>query len=153
MLNKGVNHSGENQKAVIASPIVAKAVAWNEKKQCQIIVVFQMSTRLEFYWVFRARSPRSARRSWKIAGFYPRDFPFEQKPYRDFGSFVAYYARLHGLNVVTERMPHKRRLSRLLTKAEHESVYGNWQPQDPNRMKVDMCARQAKHARSRSLVW
>lgn len=145
------NHSGENRKAVFGSPILAKAVCRNAKG-VQIIVVFQKSTRQEFYWVFRAKSPRSARRSWKYVNHFTRDFAY-RPPYFDFGSFVAYHALMNRLDIVSQRIMYKKRISSLLAKTEHDSIFGDWQPQDPGRMTTDMSRRRAQHSRERRFPW
>lgn len=143
------NHSGENRKAVFGSPIIAKAILTNERGETFILAVFQKSTRLEFYWVFRAKSQRASRRSWRPVTHYPRDFPFARKHYNDFGSFVEYYVILPGLTVLSQRVMHKRRLSALLIKTEHESILGDWTPQDPRTVQTDLCRVRAQRARSR----
>lgn len=146
------NYSHENRKAVLASPIMAKAVLRNEKGDTKIVVVFKLSTRIEFYWVFRARSPRSARRSWRFDLHHPRDVAGGLH-YRDFPSFVAHLARLEKMQVVSIRIPHKRKLSALMQKTEHESIFGNWQPQDPTKMMTDLVRRRSERARSRRWAW
>src|SRR6185436_6123995 len=100
------DHSKENRQAMLKSPIIAKAIIRLSNGTYEIITVFQKSTRLEFYWIFKAKSPRSGRRSWKYAGHEARDFPFSTKPYFDFGSFVTYHARQRSAQVLTLRMPH-----------------------------------------------
>jgi hypothetical protein len=135
------DHSKENRQAVLKSPIVAKAVIRLANGNHEIITVFSNSTRLEFYWIFKAKSPRSGRRSWKYAGHEARDFAFSTKPYHDFGSFVTHYARSKAAVVVSLRVPHKRRLASLLGKAAHESIYGDWTVQDPALIKKDQPGR------------
>lgn len=157
------NHSGENRKAVLGSGIIAKAVLCQLPQtgtqsadggyRYTVIVVFRKSTRLEFYWVFRAKSLNSSRRSWKLQGYYPRDFAFAQKPYRDFGSFVHYHAEGQRLRVLTERRTHKHLLSQLLVKTAHDSILANWEPQNPHMIVTDRCRRIAQRARSSRMVW
>lgn len=146
------NYSHENRKAVIASPILAKAALRNDRGGTKIVVVFKLSTRQEFYWVFRARTPRSARRSWRFDLHHPRDLAGGMH-YRDFPSFVAYLARLEKMEVVSVRIPHKRKLSALMNKTEHESIFGNWQPQDTAKITTDMVRRRSERARSRRWAW
>jgi hypothetical protein len=124
MYNK-TQRTKENQNAVIGSPILAKAVTRLHNGRFELIVVFAHSTRLEFFWRFQARSPRSPRRSWKLAGYSPRDLPYH---YYDFSSYVAHQAQLHGSQVLSVRMPQRRRLAALKVKTAHESIYSNWSP-------------------------
>ncbi len=117
-----------NKQEVLSSAIVAKAVI-KRNDRYEIIVVFQKSTRHEFYWVFGAKSPRSARRSWKWAGgYYARDFNSAVKPYSDFGPFVEHYARLHQGEVCSVRVPQARRLAALLVRTENETIHSDWSP-------------------------
>jgi hypothetical protein len=146
------DHSKENRNTVIGSQVVAKAVTRLPSGSVEIIVVFARSTRLEFYWVFRARSPRSARRSWKFVGYEKRDFPFGQKPYNGFVSFVEYHARVRGAQIVSLRIPHKRSMNGLLKQTAHESIFGNWTVQDPNTIRTDKLQRRALNAR-RGYAW
>lgn len=149
------NRSGENKKAVIASPIIAKAITRKPGGEVYMLVVFQKSTRLEFYWVFRAKSPRSSRRSWKFVAFYSRDFPFDVKPYRDFGSFVEHFCAHNSADVLSQKVMHKKRLSGLLVKAEHDSILANWEPQNSRAIVTDLCRRRAQRARNSrmALTW
>jgi hypothetical protein len=147
------NHVGENKRAVQTSPILAKAVLRHESGETCIVVVFGRSTRLEFFWVFRSRSARSSRRSWRFANHFPRNFSTSD-PYCDFGSFVQWYARSQNLTVISQRVSHKKRVSALLVKTEHESVFGNWAPLDPRRpVTQDLCRRRLVNARSRRYSW
>lgn len=141
-------HVGENKKIVIGSPILCKAVLTRGTGDATIVVVFGKSTRLEFFWVFRARSSRSSRRSWKFVNHYPRNFSTND-PYSDFGSFVAWLAKSSSLTVISQRVMHKKKLSALFVKAEHESVFGNWTPLDPRRpLTQDLCRRRLMRARN-----
>ena len=124
----GIENSNRNKQNVLSSAIVAKAVVTREDGRINIIVVFQQSTRHEFYWVFQTRSARSARKSWKYISHYGRDFSAAEKPYSDLGSFVAYYARNRRAEVRTVRVQHVRRLSALLAKTAHESIHSDWTP-------------------------
>jgi hypothetical protein len=124
----GIENSNRNKHAVISSAIVAKAVVQREDGRINLLVVFQESTTHEFYWVFQAKSARSARKSWRYVSQYGRDFNTAEKPYRDFGSFVAHYARLNHAEVRTLRVQHVRRLATLLAKTTHESIHSDWSP-------------------------
>lgn len=121
-------NSSNNHKSVLTSAIVAKSAVVRENGKVNIIVVFQKSTRHEFYWVFRAKNARSARKSWKFEGYYNRDFNSDAKPYRDFGSFVAYYAGRNQCKVLNVRVLHVRRMAALRTKTDFESIHSDWQP-------------------------
>ena len=145
------DHSKENRQAVIGSKVVAKAVCRLANGTHEIIVVFASSTRQEFYWIFKAKSPRSAKRSWKYAGYAQRDYSFSQKPYHDFQSFVEYQARRDGAQVISIRVPHKRSLSGLLKQTAHESIFANWAPQNPTTIRTDKMQRRALNARR--LAW
>jgi hypothetical protein len=121
----GIENSNRNKQTVLSSAIVAKAVVKREDGRINLIVVFQESTTHEFYWVFRAKS---ARKSWKYVSQHSRDFNSAVKPYRDFGSFVAHYARNNHAEVRTVRVQHVRRLAALLAKTAHESIHSDWTP-------------------------
>jgi hypothetical protein len=148
------NHAGDNKKAVFGSPIIAKAVIRLASGEYQTIVVFQKSTRLEFYWVFRAKSPRQSRRAWKYLTPFARDLNVSTKPYFDFQSFVKGYARTMNAEIVSLRVPHKRTMASLLTRTEHESIYSDWTPQNPlHSMSQELCRRRAQRSRDRQLAW
>ena len=123
-----MNHSDQNRKTVIGSALVAKATVRHENGRTEQIVVFQESTRHEFYWIFTAKNKRSPRRAWKYAGQYGRDFNMDFKPYSDFSSFVAHYAKIKHAEVLSVRVFHARRMAALLTKTEHESIHSDWTP-------------------------
>jgi len=129
-MDQRLQNSERNKHAVLSSAIVAKAVVQLNadalRGRINIIVVFQKSTRHEFYWVFQARSARSARKSWKYVCHYGRDFNMAN----DFGSFAAYYAAIKHAEVRTVRVLHVRRLAALLTKTEFESIHSDWTPRD-----------------------
>jgi hypothetical protein len=118
-------HSDQNQKAVVGSEILAKAVTRLRNGRYEMIVVFALSTRQEFYWTFRARSPRSPRRSWKFTGYSARDL---SQFHHDFGSFVSHRANLYGAEILSTRMPQCRRLAGLIKKTAHDSIYSDWAP-------------------------
>jgi hypothetical protein len=126
----GIENSNRNKQTVLSSAIVAKAVVKRDapRGRINLIVVFQQSTRHEFYWVFQAKSARSARKSWKFICVYGRDFNTAEKPYRDFGTFTAHYARIQHAAVLTMRVRQARRLSALLAKTAHESIHTDWTP-------------------------
>ena len=122
-----IENSNRNKAAVLASPILAKATIRSDGKVF-IIAVFAQSTKHEFYWIFRARSARSARKAWKFVGLNGRDFNFDHKPYTDFETFVAYYARTHQGEVSVLRLHKVRKLAALFAKVEHESIHSDWTP-------------------------
>ncbi len=124
-----MNRSELNKQAVINSAVIAKATVKVDGRT-HFIVVFQKSTRHEFYWIFQAKSARSARRSWKYANHYGRDFNMAYKPYTDFGSFVAHYAQIKHGEVQSVRLHQPRRMATLLTKTEFESIHSDWSPRD-----------------------
>lgn len=129
-----MNVSEKNKQSVLASAIVAKATVRRENGRTEIIVVFQESTIYEFYWVFSARGPRSARKSWKYTCHYGRDFNLADKPYRDFGTFVAHYAGIKHAQVLNVRVLHARRMASLLTKTAHGTIHADWTPQDKSKL-------------------
>jgi len=137
MFGKFAN-SDKNKNTVIKSVIVAKAAVKREDGRINFIVVFQQSTRHEFYWVFAAKNTRTARKAWKYIGHYGRDFNAADKPYRDLGSFAAYYARTKHAEVLTVRVLHSRRMATLLAKTEHESIHADWTPQDVTKGSVEL---------------
>ncbi len=120
--------SNQNKQTVISSAIVAKATLRRESGRTEQIVVFQESTRHEFYWIFLCKGKRSHRRSWKYAGHFGRDINLgsDARAYRDFGSFVEYYARIKDAKVLTVCVHHARRLASLHTKTNHESIHSDW---------------------------
>ncbi len=131
-----MNRSDENKQKVVTSAIIAKAIL-RRNGRYEFIIVFQESTRHEFYWIFQAKNKRSPSRAWKYAGHYGRDFSMDVKPYQDFGSFVDYYTRIKDAEVLTVRMRQTRRLAAMRTKVEHESIQTDWTPQDKTRMTFD----------------
>lgn len=133
-----------NQARVLRSPIVAKAVI-KRNGRFEIIAVFQESTRQEFYWVFRAKAARSPRRAWKVQCMDCRDF--NPSFYSDFSSYVHHYARLHQGEVVFERTYAVRRLAALLAQAPHESIFGDWTPQDKSMICTERVQRKIAHGR------
>ena len=123
-----IENSNRNRAAVLASPILAKATIRTDGKVF-IIVVFAQSTKHEFYWIFRAKSARSARKTWKFVCFNGRDFNFDYKPYVDFETFAAYYARTRQGEVSVLRLHKVGKLAALLAKTAHESIHSDWTPQ------------------------
>lgn len=150
-----MNNSDKNKQTVTSSAIVAKATV-KRNGRINLIVVFQQSTRHEFYWVFQAKNARSPRRSWKYAGYFGRDFNLAYKPYTDFGSFVAHYARLNHGEVLTVRVLHSRRMAALLAKTEFESIHSDWTPRiastDPRDYRIVKRMFDSK-VKARSLDW
>lgn len=149
-------NSSNNHKAVLTSAIVAKSAVVRENGKVNIIVVFQKSTKHEFYWVFRAKNARSARKSWKFEGYYNRDFNSDAKPYRDFGSFVDYYSRRNQAKVLNVRVLHVRRVAALLTKTDFESIHSEWTPRinsDDPRSYKNQNRRLASHIKGRVIDW
>ena len=138
-----------NQKHVTGSQIVAKAMVRRNNGQYDMIVVFAASTRLEFFWIFKTRSPRSPRRSWKFEGTAYRDNPLR---YHDFASFVQHWAAFHGAEVLYTRMPHKRQLSGLMRKCEHESIYGQWEAREGTQT-YDRVLRKIANGRRGKAAW
>lgn len=118
-------HSKDNMKAALGSQIVAKALCQRSNGTYEMIVVFAASTRIEFFWTFTVRSPRSPRRTWKFTGYFNRDL---NQHYHDFGSFVSQHALLHHAEILSIRMPQKRLLTSLLRKTAHESIFADWSP-------------------------
>jgi hypothetical protein len=159
-MNQQLQNSDKNRHAVLSSAIVAKAVVRLDAEalrgRINIIVVFQKSTRHEFYWVFQARSARSARKSWRYAGVYGHDFNMGVKPYSDFGSFTAYFATIKHAEVRTVRVLHVKRLATMLAKTEYESIHSDWTPQiditDP-RLVRNQNRRLANHIKGRVIDW
>ncbi len=141
------NRYQTNTKAVTSSPIVAKAVIKRSNGRYEIIVVFQKSTRQEFYWIFQAKSPRTPQRAWKHAGYAARDLICNDKAYQDFGTFVANRALVNGATVLSTRLLQKRLLAHLRTKTEHESIYGDWSDRAGVLMSQDNVRRRMQNGR------
>lgn len=136
-LNSAIQIRQTNQKAVLSSAIVAKATVLNNGR-INILVAFQLSTRIEFYWVFQAKSARTPRRAWKYLCTFGRDSGMANfKPYADFGSFVEHYAKSKKAEVLNVRVLHSRRMATMLAKTHHESISSNWQPVDMTNAKFD----------------
>lgn len=123
--------SEENKKTVISSAIVAQAAVQRENGRVEFIVVYQESTRHEFYWIYQVDSVEAPRRAWKQCRMQGRDFA--AAPYRDFGSFVSNYARFQHAKVLFVRVLHARHLATLYTKTTHESIHGDWSTKDVSR--------------------
>jgi len=104
----------EKKQEILRSPILAKAILKRANGQFDAIVVFAGSTRYEFYWTFRLRSPRSPRRSWKLVGSAMRPTTnIQTRP--DFREHTAKQALLCQAEVISLRMPHVKRLKVLMT--------------------------------------
>jgi hypothetical protein len=124
-----IENSKRNRAAVLALPVLAKATIRSDSDgKVYIIVVFAQSTKHEFYWIFRSRSARSARKTWKFVNYNGRDFSLDYKPYYNFETFVAYYARTHQGQVSILRLHQRRKLAALLAKTAHESIHSDWTP-------------------------
>ncbi len=145
-----MNYTNENKQTLISSAIVAKATVRRENGRTEQIVVFQESTRYEFYWIFISKGRRSHRRSWKYAGHYGRDIGMgsDARAYRDFGSFVEYYAKIKEAKVLTVCVHQPRRLASMLAKTNHESIHADWKAQGVIGT-VDLVSSRAQAARSR----
>lgn len=122
-----IANSEQNKSAVLGSKILAKSVIRRADGKVQILVVFQKSTYHEFYWVFRAKSARSARRSWRYVSHYRRDC-MGLVAYTDFQTFVAYHVSRSQAALLSVRVLQRRRLAALLEKVEHESIHTDWTP-------------------------
>jgi len=96
------------------SPILAKAVLRRPNGLLDAIVVFAASTRYEFYWKFRLRSPRAPRRAWRLIGAQMR--PTTNVGTRpDFREYADNQALLAGAEVISLRTPGAKRLQTLMT--------------------------------------
>ncbi len=91
-----------------------------------MIVVFHESTRHEFYWVFGVKKARTPRRALKKRMTYKR----ESGVYKDFHSFVNWYAKMYKAKVVSIRIMQKRRLAGSQVKTNHDFLSGDWREQD-----------------------
>jgi hypothetical protein len=104
----------EKKAEIVRSPILAKAVLKRANGQFEAIVVFAGSTRYEFFWTFRLRSPRSPRRTWKLVGNWIRQTAnVGTRP--DFRVYAINQALLHQAEIISLRMPHVKRLKALMT--------------------------------------
>jgi len=131
--SKRIQTTKDNKQMVISSAIVAKAAVRLENGRIHILVAFQKSTRLEFYWAYQASNARTPRRAWKQTCTYGRDSGMASfKPYSDFGSFVRHYAQIKHAEVLSVRVLHSRRMAALLTKTDHDTIQADWTPQDIN---------------------
>jgi len=118
----------KNKQAVIKSPIVAKAAIRLEDGSIQLIVIYDLSPRFEFHWIYKVKSARSPRKTWNKAGsrpfFYPRE---NQYYYKTFREFVAYYANFKKAKVLSVKVFKKRRLAALY-ESTHEFLSADWTP-------------------------
>lgn len=132
----------ENKKEILNSPILAKAIL-QKGNMIEIIVVYEGSTRHEFYWVFRARAKRSSRKSWKLAGYYGRDNA--PQAYRDFRSFVEYYKdrQIQDTRILSIRIKAKL-ISGILAKTKHETYISDWSIQDLENATFDRMKKEGK---------
>ena len=144
---KNASRYDQNKKHVITSPIIAKA-AIQRKGHIEIVAVFQGSTRQEFYWTFRARTPRSPQRSWTLINYYSRD----HSQYSDFGSFLENIT-WHGGILLSQRVLQARRLAVLQGKTAYESIHTDWTPQNPERMCGDRVDEKYRRARLGKLAF
>jgi hypothetical protein len=126
-----------NQTAVIGSKILAKSVL-DCGDHYRIIVVFALSTRQEFYWIFKARSARSARRNWKFVGFQPRKESFE--------SFTYTYGRLHDGATLRQKISHKRAFKAITINPTHNSIFAAWDT-NPGIQTFDLMRKKAENGR------
>ncbi|HAR46105.1 MAG TPA: hypothetical protein DCS05_08025 [Nitrospiraceae bacterium] len=111
--------TNEKKNEIVRSPILAKAILKRENGNCEALVVFAGSTRYEFYWTFRLRSPRSPRRSWKPTNCQMRPTTnIVARP--DFQEHVANQALLSKAEVISLRIPHAKRLKALMTMGDIE---------------------------------
>jgi len=139
----------QNRQVVISSALVARAAVQRADGRVEHIVVFQKSTKLEFYWVFASKSENSPRRAWRYATHFRRDHSFQPKPYDDFGSFVEYYARIKAAKVLYVRMHQPRRLAALLQQTQRETINQDWDAvTDPNGS-TELVQKRAAYARKK----
>ncbi|HAR45418.1 MAG TPA: hypothetical protein DCS05_04370 [Nitrospiraceae bacterium] len=124
-----MNRSDQNRQDVVKSAIIAKATLQRQDGRIEFVIVFQNSTRQEFFWVLRAKKARSPRRAWKMVNYYNRDFTMGQAPYNDFGSFVRYYAERNHAEVLNVQVFQARRLAGMRGKLAYESIFTDWTPQ------------------------
>jgi len=123
----------KNRKTVVGSAIVALA-AMQCNGRIEHIVVFQESTRHEFYWIFRSDREDDPRHAWKFAGYRVRDAGMgDFRPYSDFHSFVDHYAGTQKAEVLYVRVLDARRLAAMQAKANHDSICADWSEQDMRR--------------------
>jgi hypothetical protein len=145
-------HTKENEKVVTGSAIVAKATVKRSNGRIETIVVYQESTRHEFYWIYATKSTRTPRRAWKYAGTRGRDTNVGQG-FADFGTFVATYARINQAQVLQVRVLHIRRMASLLGKTNHESIHADWTPQDLTKASADMQSKRLQNKMKGHFSW
>ncbi len=133
-------HYTQNQATVMASKIIAKAVL-DCGDHYRIVVVFALSTRQEFYWIFKARSRRSQRKYWKFVGYSPRDRA------TTFEAFAFADCRLHEGMPLSCKTLGKRALKALYAKTQHESIFSDWDYQ-PGIQKFDMMRKKLEAGRA-----
>lgn len=145
-------HTAQNEKVVTGSAIVAKATIQRTNGRIETIVVFQESTRHEFYWIYATKSKRTPRRAWKYAGIRGRDTNVG-KSFADFGEFVASYARINQAQVLQVRVLHSKRMASLLGKTNHESIHADWTPQDLSKASADMQSKRLQNKMKGHFSW
>jgi len=117
-MQQNINKTGPQSK------IIAKAVIQDRiRKTFHIIAVFESSTFDEFYWIFKIKHPRSARKDWVYTWRYRREMKGSSTPvYDDFESFVKYYCRAAGMDLINDQQKAKRKVRALLIKAPETSL-------------------------------
>jgi hypothetical protein len=125
-LQDTIARTAANKKRVLSSPILAKAAVRLQDGTIRILAVYHLSTRYEFYWIHKVKSPRSPRKAWREIHRQARDLNIGDKPYDDFRSFVDHYARIQRAEVLSVRVHKARRLAQVLEKTDHESLTTDW---------------------------
>lgn len=123
-----IENDRKNKIALVASPLVAKAVISLPNGTIRALAVYDKSTRYEFYCVHqtKAKSRRAPRKGWSRPTFYARDFSTDYKPYVSFQTFVAWYTAKESGTLLSLRVYKARRLAALYTKTDHEACMNDW---------------------------
>lgn len=124
----------ENKAAVLASPIVAKAVIRRPDGRVEIVILYKMSTVHECFWTYTAKGPRSARKTWKYSGHFNNEMiqtgvEEPRRRHARFEGFVSCYCNSMGGTLVSVRYLKKRAAFSVMAKPDHGSIGAEWAPQ------------------------
>lgn len=121
-LNKSIELSKINTAALIASPIVAKAIIKLPNGNLQVLAVFEKSTTYQFYWTFRINNAntRTPRTKWE------RPNHGTKLNYKTFDTFVAAILSLSRGELISKKVS-KRKLASLMKKCLHDSISTDWE--------------------------
>lgn len=141
-MNTRVSHFSQNTQAVIASDVIARAVI-SVGEVLHIVSVYADSTNIEFFFV---------NEEGKRAGTFHKD----SGPYKDFNSFIHYYANRIKGTIESFEIYSPLDLIAITMKPKHFTVSADWTPRinsiDPRDYRIVNRKLQAK-SRSTPMFW